>query len=94
MIRTVPVALGDRSYDVRIGPGLIARAGAEIAPLLSRPRVAIVTDENVAAAVGAKRLFENFLQYAARVRAEKSATGVVNESGEPADTSETAADDD
>lgn len=49
MIRTVPVALGDRSYDVRIGPGLIARAGEEIAPLLSRPRVAILTDEWVAA---------------------------------------------
>jgi len=49
MIRTVPVALGDRSYDVRIGPGLIASAGDEIAPLLSRPRVAILTDERVAA---------------------------------------------
>ncbi len=48
-IRTVHVPLGDRAYDVRIGPGLIARAGAEIAPLLARPRVAIVTDENVAA---------------------------------------------
>lgn len=49
MIRTVPVALGERSYDVRIGPGLIDRAGEEIAPLLSRPRVAILTDERVAA---------------------------------------------
>jgi 3-dehydroquinate synthase len=29
----VPVALGARSYEVRIGSGLIARAGAEIAPL-------------------------------------------------------------
>ena len=48
-VKTVPVALGARSYDVRIGPGLIARAGAEIAPLLSRPRVAILTDERVAA---------------------------------------------
>lgn len=49
MTRTVPVALGDRSYRVRIGPGLIARAGAEIAPLLARPRVAVLTDERVAA---------------------------------------------
>lgn len=49
MIRTVPVALGDRSYEVRIGPGLLARAGEEIAPLLSRPCVAILTDERVAA---------------------------------------------
>ena len=30
----VPVALGARSYQVRIGAGLIGRAGAEIAPLL------------------------------------------------------------
>ncbi|MBV0892758.1 3-dehydroquinate synthase [Paracoccus sp. Z118] len=48
-IQTVPVALGERSYDVRIGPGLIADAGAHLAPLLKRPRVAIVTDETVAA---------------------------------------------
>ena len=46
---TVRVNLGERSYDVRIGQGLIAHAGAEIGPLLARPRVAVVTDENVAA---------------------------------------------
>lgn len=45
----VKVALGDRSYEVRIGPGLVARAGAQIAPLLARPKVAIVTEERVAA---------------------------------------------
>ena len=45
---TLGVALGDRSYDIRIGPGLLANAGAEIAPLLTRNRVAIVTDETVA----------------------------------------------
>jgi 3-dehydroquinate synthase len=46
----VEVDLGTRSYEVRIGAGLIGRAGAEIAPLLRRKRVAIVTDETVAAA--------------------------------------------
>ncbi|NNE89130.1 MAG: 3-dehydroquinate synthase [Silicimonas sp.] len=45
---TVRVNLGERSYDVRIGQGLMARAGDEIAPLLARPRVAVLTDENVA----------------------------------------------
>jgi 3-dehydroquinate synthase len=45
---TVHVPLGDRAYDVRIGAGLIDRAGFEIGPLLRRPRVAIVTDETVA----------------------------------------------
>jgi 3-dehydroquinate synthase len=49
MTDIVPVPLGARSYDVRVGAGLIGRAGAEIAPLLRRPRVAIVTDETVAA---------------------------------------------
>ncbi len=48
-IDTVAVTLGPRSYRVRIGSGLIARAGAEIAPLLRRPRVAVLTEERVAA---------------------------------------------
>ena len=47
-IDVVPVALGVRSYEVRIGPGLIDRAGEEIAPLLRRKKVAIVTDDTVA----------------------------------------------
>ena len=48
-VSTVHVPLGDRAYNVRISVGLIARAGAEIAPMLRRKRVAIVTDDNVAA---------------------------------------------
>lgn len=49
MIDTVRVELGDRAYDVEIGLGLIATAGARIAPLLTRPKVWIVTEETVAA---------------------------------------------
>lgn len=45
---TVPVVLGDRSYDIIIGDKLIERAGAEIASRLGKIRVAVVTDENVA----------------------------------------------
>lgn len=45
----VHVPLEGRAYDVRIGEGLIARAGAEVAPFLTRPRVAVVSDETVAA---------------------------------------------
>jgi len=41
---TVPVTLGDRSYDVVIEPGLIARAGERLAPLAPRRSVAIVAD--------------------------------------------------
>ena len=48
MTETVRVDLAERAYDIHIGPGLLARSGELIAPLLSRPRVAIVTDENVA----------------------------------------------
>jgi 3-dehydroquinate synthase len=47
-VRTVNVPLGDRAYDVLIGPGLLARAGALIGARLGSARCAIVTDENVA----------------------------------------------
>ncbi|GAA5539552.1 MULTISPECIES: 3-dehydroquinate synthase [Brucella/Ochrobactrum group] len=47
---TVPVSLGERSYDILIGKGLVDRAGAEVAKRLKGARVAIVTDENVARA--------------------------------------------
>jgi len=49
-VETIRVPLDDRAYDVRVGRGLIASAGAEIAPLLPRPRVAVLTDAHVAAA--------------------------------------------
>lgn len=42
------VALGERSYDIVIGPGLLARAGAEIGPLMRRRQAVVVTDETVA----------------------------------------------
>ncbi len=46
----VEVGLGDRAYDILIGPGLTERAGAEIAARMPGVRAAIVTDENVAGA--------------------------------------------
>lgn len=45
--RLVHVPLGDRSYDILIGPGLMARAGGEISTRIKGRRAAIVTDENV-----------------------------------------------
>lgn len=48
-VETVHVPLDTRAYDVLIGPGLLVEAGARIAPFLPRPKVAIVTDETVAA---------------------------------------------
>jgi 3-dehydroquinate synthase len=47
---TVEVGLGARTYDILIGPGLLARSGAEIARRLPGIRTAIVTDSNVASA--------------------------------------------
>lgn len=47
--QTVHVSLGKRSYDILIGPGLIVSAGKEIARRFPGKRVAVVTDENVAA---------------------------------------------
>ncbi|MBC2772721.1 3-dehydroquinate synthase [Rhizobium sp. AQ_MP] len=47
--RLVHVPLGERSYDILIGPGLMARAGGEISTRIKGRRAAIVTDENVGA---------------------------------------------
>ena len=48
-LETVRVALGNRSYDVLIGPGLLGRAPDLIKARLGSARCAIVTDDNVAA---------------------------------------------
>ena len=45
---TVRVELGARSYDVRVGAGLIDDAGAHLAPFVRRQPAIVVTDENVA----------------------------------------------
>ena len=45
----IAVALGERSYTVKVGSGLLDASGQYIAPFLRQKRVAIVTDDNVAA---------------------------------------------
>jgi 3-dehydroquinate synthase len=52
MIRIIPVGLGERAYEVLVGPGLIDTAGARVAPLLRRRRTAVVADETVAGLYG------------------------------------------
>jgi 3-dehydroquinate synthase len=47
--RTVRVDLGDRAYDILIGPGLIKAAGREISARLKGKKVAVITDVNVGA---------------------------------------------
>ncbi|HYC15262.1 MAG TPA: 3-dehydroquinate synthase [Stellaceae bacterium] len=44
----VEVALDRRRYPIHIGAGLLARAGALVAPLAGKRRVVVVTDESVA----------------------------------------------
>ena len=41
-------SLGERSYDITIGAGLLDRAGILLASLLPLRRVIVVTDENLA----------------------------------------------
>lgn len=60
-MRTVTVGLGARAYDIVIGAGLIAAAGARIAKLFPGARAAIVTDRNVAAARHLGALRESLL---------------------------------
>ncbi len=68
-MQTVHVPLGARAYDIRIGAGLLSRAGAEIAPLLRRPRVAVVTESRVAG--------HHLAPLEAALRAEGIATSVL-----------------
>ncbi|MBL8667481.1 MAG: 3-dehydroquinate synthase [Rhodospirillales bacterium] len=44
----INVDLGERSYDIIVGDGLLVTAGRRLRPLLTQPRVVIVTDETVA----------------------------------------------
>lgn len=46
-MQIVPVALGNRSYDIKIGAGLLSRLGAECARLELGQRCAVITDSNV-----------------------------------------------
>jgi 3-dehydroquinate synthase len=46
-VRTVHVSLGNRSYDIKIAPGLIDRFGRECVRLNLGKRCAIITDTNV-----------------------------------------------
>ncbi|HKJ87026.1 MAG TPA: 3-dehydroquinate synthase, partial [Gammaproteobacteria bacterium] len=45
-MKTLTVALGERSYPIRIGPGLVG-SGSLIAESLPAPRAVLVTNETV-----------------------------------------------
>jgi len=46
-MRIVPVSLGSRSYQIKVGDGLLPRLGAECAALKFGQRCAVITDANV-----------------------------------------------
>jgi 3-dehydroquinate synthase len=46
-MRIVQVPLGNRSYAIKVGGGLLSRLGAECAPLKLGQRCAVITDANV-----------------------------------------------
>lgn len=47
MTSAITVALGERSYDIHVGSGLLFQAGDILRPLLASPRVFVVTDEHL-----------------------------------------------
>ena len=47
-VERLRVELGERAYEIVVGPRLIEDAGREILPLLRRRQVVIVSDETVA----------------------------------------------
>ncbi len=51
-MRIVKVSLGNRSYDIKIGTGLLARVGRECARLGLARRCTIISDRNVAPRYG------------------------------------------
>jgi 3-dehydroquinate synthase len=67
-MRTLDVALGERSYAIHVGPGLLREAGGLFAALISRPRAVIISNPVVAAL------------YLAPLRASLSAAGIGSES--------------
>jgi 3-dehydroquinate synthase len=48
MTSTIHINLGERSYNIHVGAGLLARAGELIAPFAPSKRVFVVTDKTVA----------------------------------------------
>lgn len=79
----VPVALGERSYDIHLAPGALDRVGALIAPRLSGKKILVVADETVARLHGAR--LEAALQAAGLI-----ATTVTFPAGEPSKSLSTA----
>lgn len=80
---TVPVALGERSYDITIGSGALLRLGELISPLIPGRKALVIADETVAKLHGTGLV-------AALTAAGFTATVATFPAGEPAKTLATA----
>jgi shikimate kinase/3-dehydroquinate synthase len=79
-LAAIKVALGSRSYEVLIGPGLIEAAGEIIKARLGAARCGIVTDQNVAAAGQLARLRSGLEAAGLRADTEVVAAGEATKS--------------
>ena len=80
---TVPVALGERSYDITIGSGALLRTGELIRPLIPGNKALVIADETVAKLHGDGLI-------AALTAAGFTATMATFPAGEPSKTLATA----
>jgi 3-dehydroquinate synthase len=60
-VRTVPVQLGDRSYEIKIAPSLLSSLGKDCARLKLGERCAIITDKN-AGKFFARTIFDSLVR--------------------------------
>ncbi|HXB60054.1 MAG TPA: 3-dehydroquinate synthase [Candidatus Acidoferrales bacterium] len=60
-VRSVPVQLGNRSYEIKIGPDLLQNLGQECARLKLGDRCAIITDKN-AGKFFARTIFDSLVR--------------------------------
>lgn len=72
--RELRVGLGNRSYSIVVGTGLLAQAGSEVAALLPSERVAVVTNPTIAPLYLA-RVTDSLNQAGFRTRAIEIADG-------------------
>jgi len=84
MVTRVPVALGERSYEIHIGAGILSETAAALQPLKLARRCAIITDDRVGP------LYASRLQEILRGGGYEAACCVVP-AGEPSKSLEQAA---
>ena len=73
--RHIDVDLGDRSYKIAVGQGLIDKAASHLSPLLRSSEVIVITDDHVAATPHLERLTRSLHDGSIRARVFTVAPG-------------------